>query len=302
MSQPLKLKTDTLVGFVVVHALALLAVLPWYFSWTGVVVFAIGLYVFGVLGINIGFHRLLTHRAFSCPLWLEHTFAVLGTSCLQFSPAFWVAIHRRHHHYADEELDPHSPNSPVKSFLWAHFEWLLVRSPDMKPGPMTDRYSRDLMRDPLYAMLERRKNWMKVTVAFWLAFFFAGFGYTLIRGGTFYEAFQFGSSLFIWGGPLRTVVVWHSTWSVNSVTHLWGYRSYNTPDDSRNNPLIGLLAWGEGWHNNHHADPSSARHGHKWWEFDPSWNTIQLLMLLGLATKVSKPSPNLVATYPFPEK
>src|ERR1700742_478593 len=154
MSQPLKLKTDTLVGFIAVHALALLAFIPWYFSWTGVAVFAIGLYVFGVLGINIGFHRLLTHRAFSCPLWLEHTFAILGTSCLQFSPAFWVAIHRRHHHYADEEQDPHSPNSPVKSFLWAHFEWLLVRSPDMKPGPMTDRYSRDLMRDPLYAMLE----------------------------------------------------------------------------------------------------------------------------------------------------
>jgi len=298
MSERLKLKTDTLVGFIAVHVLALLAFLPWYFSWTGVVIFTIGLYVFGVLGINIGFHRLLTHRAFSCPLWLEHTLAILGTSCLQFSPAFWVAIHRRHHHYADEEPDPHSP---IKGFLWAHFEWLLVRAPDMKPGPMTDRYARDLMRDPLYAMLERRKNWMKVTLAFWLSFFFGGFGYSLATGGSLLDAFQFGSSLFIWGGPLRTVVVWHSTWAVNSVTHIWGYRTYNTPDDSRNNPLIGLLAWGEGWHNNHHADPTSARHGHKWWEIDLSWNTIQVLMLLGLATKVSMPSPNLAATYPNPK-
>ena len=157
----MKLKTDTLIGFVLVHLLAALAILPWYFSWTGVVVFVVGLYLFGVLGINVGFHRLLTHRAFSCPLWLEHTLAILGTCCLQFSPAFWVAVHRRHHHYSDEEQDPHSP---IKSFFWAHFGWLLVRAPDMKPGPMADRYARDLLRDPFYVMLERRKNWIKVTL------------------------------------------------------------------------------------------------------------------------------------------
>ncbi|CAN5335583.1 acyl-CoA desaturase [soil metagenome] len=290
----MKLKTDTLIGFVAVHLLAALAVLPWYFSWTGVVVFVAGIYVFGVLGINIGFHRLLTHRAFSCPLWLEHTLAVLGTCCMQFSPAFWVAVHRRHHHYADDEMDPHSP---LKSFFWAHFGWLLVRPPDMKPAPMIDRYSRDLMRDPFYVVLEARKNWIKLTLASWMLLFLAGFAVSLISGGSLLDAFQFGSSLFVWGGALRTVFVWHTTWAVNSVTHVWGYRSYNTPDDSRNNPIIGLLAGGEGWHNNHHADPTSARHGHKWWELDLSWMTIQLLMLLGLATKVSLPSPNLAATY-----
>lgn len=290
----MKLKTDTLIGFIAVHLLAALALLPWYFSWTGVAIFAAGIYVFGVLGINIGFHRLLTHRAFSCPLWLEHTLALLGTCCMQFSPAFWVAVHRRHHHYADDEMDPHSP---LKSFFWAHFGWLLVRPPDMKPAPMIDRYSRDLMRDPFYAMLESKKNWIKFTLASWMLFFIAGFAISLIFGGSLLDAFQFGSSLFVWGGALRTVFVWHTTWAVNSVTHVWGYRSYNTPDDSRNNPIIGLLAGGEGWHNNHHADPTSARHGHKWWEFDLSWTTIQLLMLLGLATKVSLPSPNLAATY-----
>ncbi|HEX7883984.1 MAG TPA: acyl-CoA desaturase, partial [Afipia sp.] len=189
-SGTMKLKTDTLIGFIAVHLLAALALLPWYFSWTGVAIFAAGIYVFGVLGINIGFHRLLTHRAFSCPLWLEHTLALLGTCCMQFSPAFWVAVHRRHHHYADDEMDPHSP---LKSFFWAHFGWLLVRPPDMKPAPMIDRYSRDLMRDPFYAMLESKKNWIKFTLASWMLFFIAGFAISLIFGGSLLDAFQFGS-------------------------------------------------------------------------------------------------------------
>jgi len=251
------------------------------------------MFVFGVLGINIGFHRLLTHRSFSCPLWLEHLFAVLGTCALQFSPAFWVAVHRRHHHYADEDRDPHSP---LRSFFWSHFGWLLVRPADMKPAVMIDRYSRDLLRDPLYVALERRKNWIKLTFASWLVFFAAGFVAAIAVGESQSAAFQFGASLFVWGGPLRTVLLWHSTWSVNSVTHLWGYRNYATNDDSRNNPIIGLIAAGEGWHNNHHADPSSARHGHKWWEFDLTWQVIRVLMLLGLATKVSLPSPGLSST------
>ena len=116
-------------------------------------------------------------------------------------------------------------------------------------------------------------------------------------GGAIPDAVQFGSSLVVWGAAVRTVLVWHITWSVNSVTHLWGYRNYETPDNSRNNILIGLLAGGEGWHNNHHAAPTSARHGHHWWEFDLAWLTIRVFMLLGLATKVSLPSPNLAATF-----
>lgn len=290
----MKLKTDTLIGFIVVHLLAALVLVPWFFSWTGVALFAAGIYVFGVLGINVGFHRLLTHRSFACPLWLEHTLALLGACCLQFSPPFWVAVHRRHHHHADDELDPHSP---VKSFLWSHFGWLLVRPPDMKPAVMIDRYARDLVRDPFYVKLEARKNWMKVTVASWLLFYAAGLLARLIAGDSVIEAHRFGASLFIWGGPARTVFVWHTTWAVNSVSHIWGYRTFNTPDDSRNNFIVAFLAGGEGWHNNHHADPNSARHGHKWWEFDLSWITIRVLMLLGLATKVSLPSPGLAETF-----
>jgi len=136
---------------------------------------------------------------------------------------------------------------------------------------MTERYAKDVMRDPLYAMLGQRKNWIKLTLLSWVAFFVAGFGATAVSGTSVRDAVQFGASLFVWGGALR--------------------------NDSRNNPIIGLLAGGEGWHNNHHADPTSARHGHKWWEFDVAWLTIRVLMLLGLATKVALPSPNLAATF-----
>jgi fatty-acid desaturase len=111
------------------------------------------------------------------------------------------------------------------------------------------------------------------------------------------DAVQFGLSLLVWGAVSRTVVVWHLTWSVNSVTHIWGYRNYETPDVSRNNPIVALLSSGEGWHNNHHADSRSARHGHKWWEFDLTWLVIRVLMLLGLAKNVALPSPTLAAKY-----
>jgi fatty-acid desaturase len=289
----MKLKIDALMGFIFCHLLASLALVPWFFSWSGVVLLVAGIYVFGVLGINVGFHRLLTHRSFSCPLWLEHALAVLGTCCLQFSPGFWVAVHRRHHHFSDDEDDPHSP---VKSFFWAHFGWLLVRPADMKPRLMMERYAKDVMRDPLYATLDRKKNWISVTFLSWVLFSLAGFAASILVGEGVRDAFQFGASLFVWGGALRTVLVWHATWSVNSVTHLWGYRNYETPDRSRNNVIVGLLAGGEGWHNNHHASPTSARHGHRWWEFDLTWLTIRLLMFFGLATDVSLPSPHLVST------
>jgi fatty-acid desaturase len=118
----------------------------------------------------------------------------------------------------------------------------------------------------------------------------------LIGAGTA-EAAQFGLSLLVWGAVLRTVVVWHVTWSVNSVTHVWGYRRYETSDRSRNNVLVALVAAGEGWHNNHHADPTSARHGHAWWELDVAWLFIRVLVLLGLAKNVATPSPQLATMF-----
>jgi stearoyl-CoA desaturase (delta-9 desaturase) len=276
-----QIKRDTLVGFVLCHAFAALALLPWFFSWAGVWLLVVGVLAFGVLGINVGFHRLLAHRGFSCPLWLERTLAILGTGSMQFSPAFWVAVHRRHHQFSDEADDPHSPR---RSFWWSHFGWLVMRRrDDMRPATLTQRYAKDLLRDPLYAFLERKNVWAMTALAFWAAFFVAGIAAAAASGASALEAVQLGASLAVWGGALRTVLVWHTTWAVNSVSHVWGYRNYDTPDDSRNNWLVALLAAGEGWHNNHHADPVSPRHGHKWWEIDAAWLAIRALMWLGLA-------------------
>jgi stearoyl-CoA desaturase (delta-9 desaturase) len=283
---PLRLEWLFVLGIGSVHVLALLAFLPWFFSWTGLILCALGIYVFGTLGINLGFHRLLTHRSFSLPKWLERTLVVLGTCCLQDSPARWVSIHRRHHQFADERVDPHSP---LVSFLWAHVGWVLVQSDDLMRKTLFDRYARDIMEDPFYAWLERYHLWWWTVFASWCLFFFGGFFAELLMGGTAAQALQFGLSLLVWGVFVRTVIVWHITWSVNSATHLWGYRNYETEDDSRNNVFVGIISNGEGWHNNHHADQRSARHGHLWWELDVAWLTIRALAMLGLATNVILP-------------
>lgn len=279
---------------ILIHLIALLACLPWLFSWTGVVLAALGCYVFGGLGMNVGYHRLLTHRSFAVPRWMERSLAILGACCMEESPTVWAAWHRQHHHMADKERDPHSP---LTSFVWGHIGWLMIKSENADAGQLKVRYAPDLVSDPFFAWLEASDNWIKVALASWAVFFVAGFAAAIFQGGAMSDAFQFGLSLVVWAGALRTVLVWHITWSVNSVTHLWGYRNYETPDNSRNNILIGLLAGGEGWHNNHHAAPTSARHGHKWWELDLAWLTIRGLMMLGLATKVSLPSPNLAEAF-----
>jgi stearoyl-CoA desaturase (delta-9 desaturase) len=266
-----------------VHLVALLAFLPWFFSWTGVVLAVLGAYVFGLLGMNIGYHRLLTHRSFSCPRWVERSLAVVGACCLEESPTVWVAWHRQHHSAADKEEDPHSP---VRSFLWGHVGWLMIKSDNAEPALINRAVRAGFDEGPV----------LRVALLSWAVFFATGFAVAIIGGGTTLEALRFGSSLLVWGAAVRTVVVWHMTWSVNSVTHLWGYRNYETSDSSRNNAVVALLNGGEGWHNNHHADPRSARHGHTWWEFDLGWLTIRVLMLLGLAANVSSPSAQLLAS------
>jgi fatty-acid desaturase len=276
--------------FLVLHLLAILAFVPWFFSWTGVVVCILSTFVFGVLGINIGYHRLLTHRGFTCPTWLERTLALLGCCCGQDSPAYWVAIHRRHHHHSD---DGHDPHSPLRGFFWSHIGWLLIKSDDLQRHPLMDRYARDLRRDPFHAWLVKHDNWIFIAIASWALFYAGGFSFAVLTGASVPDAAQFGLSVFVWGSIIRTVLLLHITWSVNSVAHLWGYRNYETPDDSQNNAWVAILAAGEGWHNNHHADPRSARHGHKWWELDLSWLTIRLMMAVGLAKNVALPSPVL---------
>ena len=274
----------------VFHLLALLAFVPWLFSWTGVVIAVLSVYVFGIFGVNVGFHRLLTHRGFSCSKRLEHALAILGVCSLQGPPAFWVAAHRRHHQHADAQPDPHSP---LVNFFWAHIGWLLVESGVFASLGWKLRYAKDLLHDPFYVHLERSYVW--VALGSWIGFFVIGAGAGFLIGGSALLALQFGASVLLWGVVVRTVAVWHITWSVNSVTHLWGYRNYDNDENSRNNVFLGIFAAGEGWHNNHHADQQSAKHGHLWWEFDVTYVTIRLLAVLGLVTDIVMPNARLAA-------
>ncbi len=268
------------------HVLAALAFFPYFFSWTGVALAVFNLYFFNMLGITLCYHRLLTHQGFVVPKWLEHFFALCGVCCLEDTPARWVAIHRIHHKHSDEQPDPHSP---LVSFFWGHVGWLLFEHREHRHVVFYEKYARDLLRDPFYFALERHLLWLWIYIGHALLFFLGGLAVGWARSGDVWQGVQFGSSVLVWGVFVRTVVGWHITWSVNSVGHIWGYRNYETRDASTNNFVVALLAHGEGWHNNHHADQRSAAHGHKWWEIDPTWMTIRLLEAVGLAKNVIRP-------------
>jgi stearoyl-CoA desaturase (delta-9 desaturase) len=222
----------------------------------------------------------------SAPKWFEHSLALLGVCTMQDSPACWVAMHRIHHKHSDEQPDPHSP---WVNFFWGHCGWLMVENRDFLNINYYQRFSRDILRDPFYMKLERNRKWLWVYAAHTILFFLVGFAIGLSLRGTAMEAVQFGASLVVWGVFVRTVFTWHITWSVNSVTHVWGYRNYETNDNSRNNILVGLWSNGEGWHNNHHHDQRAASHGHHWWEFDVTWLTIRVLEKIGLVKNVVRP-------------
>ncbi len=153
------------------HLVALLAFLPWTFSWTGVIVAVIVARLSGLLGINIGYHRLLTHRGFRCPKWFEHVLVVIAICCVEDTPARWVAVHRRHHQHADEQPDPHSP---LVNFLWGHVGWLVVKNPELNRLGIYDRYAKDILRDPFYVALERNWLQLKIILIQWAVFFGAG--------------------------------------------------------------------------------------------------------------------------------
>ncbi len=273
------------------HLLALLALHPWFFSWSGVALAVIGVYVFGAAGINLCYHRLLSHRSFSCPLWIEHTFAVIAVCCLEDTPAKWVATHRLHHHRADDQADPHSP---LVNLFWAYMGWLFIENTDLNRRVAYDRYARDVIRDKFYRWIERAIVWILLAQS--VLYFAVGFLVGLSLGGTFNEALQFGASLWLWGVVIRTILVWHITWCGNSFPHQFGYRNYETNDNSRNNMLVAIITSGEGWHNNHHAEPNSASNQRRWWEIDLTFQLLRLLVLLGLAWDVQLPKQAPVRT------
>ena len=278
---------EYLVPILTVHLLACLAILPWCFSWSGVVLAGIGTMVFGTLGINLCYHRLLSHRSLAVPRWLERSLATIAICSLEDTPTRWVANHRLHHCHSDQQPDPHSPRDGV---VWAHMGWLFRHVPHRRTMAFLDRYARDVLADDFYRSLERHPTaivWIYLAHA--VLFGLAGLAVGWMAMGDWLQARQLAASWVVWGVLVRTVLVWHITWSVNSLTHLFGYRSYGTGEDSRNNWLVAVLAMGEGWHNNHHHDPASASVQHRWWEIDVTYYCILLLKGLGLASNVIPP-------------
>ena len=225
----------------------------------------------GGLGICVCFHRLLTHRSFKTPKIVEYVLTILGTMNWQGSPIKWVGVHRLHHQHSDEEEDPHSPKH---GFNWSHVLWCVIKAPK---GSRRRDAAKDLQRDPVMRIIDRWHFVPLILLAFAVYFL-----------GEF--LFQAGWSWVVWGVCVRTVFTYHATWFVNSAGHTWGYRNFDTGDDSKNIWWVSLLSFGEGWHNNHHASQRSARHGMRWWEFDMTYLTIRLMKLMGLARDIIEPN------------
>jgi len=228
----------------------------------------------------------LTHRGFDCPKWFEYTLATLGVCSFQDSPARWVLVHRVHHQHSDHQPDPHTPH--VSGF-WSHMGWLFIDNQDLSTASAYDKYVRDLMRDKYYMWLQRGFNWVGVYFVHAVVFLLVGIGlaFAMAEPGA---RFNFAATFFLWTVVMRTIYTWHVTWAINSAAHMWGYRNYETREDSRNNWLFALLTNGEGWHNNHHADPRSARHGHKWWEVDVTYISLRICEMLGIISNLARPN------------
>jgi fatty-acid desaturase len=280
----------TIVGMHFLGAVALAALAfgpepwrPYLFSWTAFALFLVGIHLFGQ-GITIGYHRLLTHRSFKTPKWLEHWIAILGICSMQDTPARWVTIHRIHHVHSDEIPDPHSPRV---TFWWSHMGWLMYINRDAYSVASLEKFSKDLLRDPFYMRLETNPFRQFYYIFGQVVVFFAlGFLLSFIWSSEISAALAMGSTMVVWAFIMRVIAVWHITWSVNSLSHMFGYQSYETKEDSKNNWFVALMTVGEGWHNNHHEDPSAATVQHRWWELDLSYYEIKLLEKLGLASDV----------------
>jgi stearoyl-CoA desaturase (delta-9 desaturase) len=260
----------TILWIGLLHVGALAA--PWVFTWQGLVAMLVLGWISGGLGVCLGYHRLLTHGSFHTYSSVRRLLALLGVSAGEGPPITWVAVHRKHHQHADKPGDPHSPRD---GGWWSHVLWVFPRPREPQWTAMIERYGKDLLQDPFMRMLETT----------FLVWHFA-LGALLFFGGWWCWNLHVGLSLLVYGMFLRLVWVLHITWAVNSASHIWGYRNYETNDDSRNLWWVGLLAYGEGWHNNHHAFPGRARHGHRWWEIDVTFATIWIMEKLGLAWDV----------------
>ena len=246
-----------------------------------------GMMLLSAFGITIGYHRLCTHKSFTTSALLRYLFAAAGSMAVQGPVIRWCADHRRHHQHSDTEGDPHSPHvsasgswgggilATLRGAFHAHMGWMLTAH-----GDESEKYSADLRRDRALVLANNQ----------FVPWVIVGLVLPAVAGGLVSMSWTGVLLGFLWGGLVRVLLLHHITWSVNSVCHLWGTRPFECHDESRTNPLVALLAMGEGWHNNHHAFPTSARHGLRWWELDLSYLVIRVLAALGLAKNVRVPS------------
>ena len=273
-----------LAGVVVPFAGILIAiVLLWnsWVDWIDLAIFA-AMYLVTAGGITVGFHRMLTHRAFQTKSWLRYTFAVAGSMSVQGSVLDWVADHRKHHAHTDQEGDPHSPHvghgSGMRGLWHAHTGWLT----ETQGQADWKRYAKDLYEDPIMKQIGKRFPWLVlVSLLIPTVLGYVLHGFTLegaVRG-------------YIWGGLVRIFLVHHVTWSVNSICHFFGTRRFDVEDKSTNVAWLAIPSLGESWHHNHHAFPRSAQHGLKWYEVDPSAAFIRGLERVGLAWDVVRIAP-----------
>ncbi|HEX8161686.1 MAG TPA: fatty acid desaturase [Pyrinomonadaceae bacterium] len=261
----------TSITLIIFHIAAVAAL--FMFTWQALAVAFVLWWVAGSLGVGMGFHRLLTHRGYKVPKVVEYFLAVCGSLALEGGHIDWVVTHRIHHAHTDAPGDPHTPRD---GGWWAHVGWVLRGTAQKHSPQVMARYAPDLLKDRFHVLLNKL-YWVPLVVV----------GAALLAFG--------GWSVFMWGIFLRITFNLHSTWLVNSATHMWGKRRFVTTDDSTNCWWVALLTFGEGWHNNHHAHPRAARHGLAWYEVDFNWWGIRALELLGLAKDIKLISPAAVA-------
>jgi fatty-acid desaturase len=271
--------TASFMGLFHVGAVAAL----FFFAWKPFLVSLVLWWVATSLGVGMCYHRLLTHRGYKTHRWIEYFLSVCATLSLEGGPIFWVATHRIHHKYSDHDGDPHSP---IDGKWWSHMGWILMGKSMHHDTTTLARYVPDLAKDKFHVWITKY-HYVPMIVLGTALLAFGGIPYLL------------------WGIFFRTVIGLHSTWLVNSATHSWGSRRFVTRDLSTNNFWVALVTWGEGWHNNHHAHPTSSAHGLRWYEVDTNWYCIWMMMKLRLAWDVYrvnlselKPAPATVAAEP----
>ena len=275
---PARIAWPSLIWLGFLHSGALLALNPAWFTWKALAVCLFMHWLAGGIGICMTYHRLLTHRSFGTPKWFEYVLTAIGCMASEGGPVGWVADHRKHHAHSDE--NPGDVHTPHRSFLWAHMLWFLTPEENSDHTPeYLQRWAPDLAKDPVLVWFD--KYFILFPILSAITLFLLG-----------------GMPFLVWGFFVSSVALLHSTWLVNSATHVWGYRSHPTRDESTNLWWVAAVTYGEGWHNNHHAHQTSARHGMRWWEIDLTYVGIRALSLVGLAHSIKVPK----ATKASPEE